>query len=216
MYDQDVAKRHYQIRFKSYKKQGDIAKAGTGVSLEDLNRARNEAKMKRRQSMIKLQKAKGKEQEERNKMEENLRKADNPLDKLSIKLHFEIRTNLKKLSSLFSEMDNDGSGSLTYKEFRKGLFNVGVKLSTKEAQILCEGLDKDGDGEINYKELARFLAQTKGGEESAAMQIQARIRANKMKTKTLAQKKQEFEDNKAKEHKKAMLAKTAEWEAEQG
>merc|ERR1712028_174841 len=49
------------------------------------------------------------------------------------------------------------------------------------------GLDKDGDGEINYKELARFLAQ----------------------------KKQEFEENKAKEHKKAMLAKTAEWEAEQ-
>merc|ERR1712166_964480 len=112
-------------------------------------------------------------------------------------------------------MDNDGSGSLTYKEFRKGLFNVGVKLSTKEAQILCEGLDKGGDGEINYKELARFLAQTKGGEESAAMQIQARIRANKVKTKTLAQKKQEFEENKAKEHKKAMLAKTAEWEAEQ-
>ena len=215
MLDQDASKRHYNIRFKTHPKQKDLTKVDQDFDLDELNRRRNEAKMKRRQSMMKLNKAKEKDEEERLKVEEKMRLADSPLDKLSIKLHYEIRKNLVKLSDVFSQMDTDGSGSLTYKEFRKGLFNVGVKLSTKEALILCEGLDKDGDLEINYKELARFLAQTKNGEESAAMQIQARMRARRVNTKTLAQKKKEFEDKKAKEHQTAMLANTAEWDEEQ-
>ena len=215
---QDVAKRHYQIRFKSFpkqKKQVDVGGGGEQFNLEELNRRRKEAKLKRRASMAKMNQAKVKEEEERKKIEEQLRRADDPLDRLSIKLHYELRKNLFKLSDIFIGMDSDGSGTLTYKEFRKGLFNVGIKLSTKEAITLCEGLDKDGDKEINYKELARFLAQTKNGEESAAMQIQARLRANKVKTKTLAQKKADFEAAKAAKHQADMIAKTVEWEAEQ-
>jgi hypothetical protein len=130
-------------------------------------------------------------------------------------LHYELRTNLTKLSDIFSRMDKDGSGSLTYKEFRKGLFNVGIKLNTKETKILCEGLDTDKSGEIEYKEVSRFLAQTKNGEESAAMQIQARIRARKVNTKTLAQKRAEFEAAKAAKFQAELRAKEKAWDEKQ-
>ena len=45
---QDVAKRHYQIRFKSFpkqKKQVDVGGGGEQFNLEELNRRRKEAKL---------------------------------------------------------------------------------------------------------------------------------------------------------------------------
>jgi len=218
---QDVTKRHYQVKFRElpdekYRKdKPDKMLQEREMDLEDLNARRKIAKEKRRASMMKLNNAHQKEEEERKKIEEKLRMADNPLDKLSIKLHYELRTNLTKLSDIFSQMDKDGSGSLTYKEFRKGLFNVGIKLNTKETKILCEGLDTDKSGEIEYKEVSRFLAQTKNGEESAAMQIQARIRARKVNTKTLAQKRAEFEAAKAAKFQAELRAKEKAWDEKQ-
>merc|ERR1711871_195233 len=74
------------------------------------------------------------------------------------------------------------------------------------------GLDKDGDGEINYTELRRFLDQTKSGEETAALSIQARWRARRVQTKTLAEKKREFQQKKLKAHDEELKKASSEWE----
>ena len=210
-YGQDASTRHYQMRFKSFPKQKDITKVNQNYDLEELNKRRANAQVARQASVIKMRKMQAKAKEEEQRVKDLIRQADHPLDKLSIKLHYEIRKNLKKLSEIFAIMDTDGSGTVTYKEMRSGLFRVGIKLNTKEAQLLCDGLDKDGDGEIAYKELARFLAQTKGGEESAAMVIQARLRSNKVKTKTLAQKKEEYKNKVAKEQNARLSADRKAW-----
>ena len=214
-FQQDASTRHYQMRFKSYPKQTDVTKVNQKFDMEELNKRRSEAQKARRASMANVKRMQAKEKEEADRVEEQIRQADHPLDKLSLKLHYELRKNMKKLSDIFALMDTDGSGTVTYKELRAGLFRVGIKLNTKEAQTLCEGLDKDGDGEIAYNELARFLAATKGGEESAAMVIQARLRANKVNTKTLAQKKEEFERKKQEEQNARLAADRAAWDKKQ-
>ena len=154
------------MRFKSYPKQTDVTKVNQKFDLDELKKRRAEAQKARRASIAKVKEMQINEKKERERVEELLQKANNPLDKLSIKLHYELRKNMRKLSEIFAIMDTDGSGTVTYKELRL-LFRVGIKINTKEAQILCEGLDRDGDGAIAYNELARFLAATKGGEESA-------------------------------------------------
>jgi hypothetical protein len=83
---QDVSKRHYHIRFKSFPNQKAVASTNQPIDMDELNRRRKEAKLKRRASMAKMNQVKAKEVEERKKVEEQLRKADDPLDRLSIKL----------------------------------------------------------------------------------------------------------------------------------
>lgn len=57
------------------------------------------------------------------------------------------------LIDLFSKLDKDGSMSLTYDEFREGLKETGIELSTEKTDALLSFLDRDGDGEIDFREL---------------------------------------------------------------
>merc|ERR1712072_572487 len=168
-------------------------------------------KKRRARAVRAMEKAKEREKEELEKMEEKLRMADNSVDKLSLKLSIALRKNSKKLSDIFATIDVDGSGTVTYKEFRRGLYDVGIKLNTKEATELCTALDKDGDGDVSYLELKRFMANSRNNEQAAAATIQARWRGKRINMKTKAQLKQEHEAKVHEEQTKRLQLREQRW-----
>ncbi|CAD5111811.1 DgyrCDS1082 [Dimorphilus gyrociliatus] len=58
------------------------------------------------------------------------------------------------LAELFSKFDEDGSMSVTYDEFKQGLKEAKIPLSSEQIEQLIKALDQDGDGEIDFSELA--------------------------------------------------------------
>ena len=65
------------------------------------------------------------------------------------------------LKDLFGQIDGDGDGKISKKEFEAALGAGGTNL--KQADSVFGKLDKDGDGSVSLKELASAL---KGGKAS--------------------------------------------------
>ena len=65
------------------------------------------------------------------------------------------------LKDLFGQIDGDGDGKISKKEFEDALGAGGTNL--KQADSVFGKLDKDGDGSVTLKELASAL---KGGKAS--------------------------------------------------
>jgi len=61
-----------------------------------------------------------------------------------------------KLKELFRHLDEDASGTVSTKEFTKGmqqfLWGKGIKAEDEQLQIIVNDVDEDGDGRIQYKE----------------------------------------------------------------
>uniref|UniRef100_A0A7N0ZVF8 non-specific serine/threonine protein kinase n=1 Tax=Kalanchoe fedtschenkoi TaxID=63787 RepID=A0A7N0ZVF8_KALFE len=81
-------------------------------------------------------------------------RAMNKLKQLALKV---IAENLSEeditgLKSMFSNMDTDKSGTITYEELKSGLTRLGSKLSEAEVKQLMEAADVDGNGTIDYIE----------------------------------------------------------------
>jgi Ca2+-binding EF-hand superfamily protein len=66
--------------------------------------------------------------------------------------HIGDRAGLKALETLFKEIDEDGSGSLSYEEFEHGLRSHGVELTPKDIHNLIRSLDANADGELSLEE----------------------------------------------------------------
>ena len=49
-------------------------------------------------------------------------------------------------------MDDDGSRSIDFKEFKKGLRDYGVDVEPSEVQEMFSAFDKDGSGTIDFDE----------------------------------------------------------------
>ena len=58
---------------------------------------------------------------------------------------------------MFQSFDEDGSGTVTIKEFQKGLAKKGTSTTAAEVQQLLNTIDVDASGEIDYQE---FIAST--------------------------------------------------------
>lgn len=54
-------------------------------------------------------------------------------------------------------MDDDGSKSLDFQEFQKGLENYGVSVGKDKAQQIFAMMDKDGSGTLNFDEFLEKL-----------------------------------------------------------
>ncbi|XP_022886489.1 calcium-dependent protein kinase 21-like [Olea europaea var. sylvestris] len=81
-------------------------------------------------------------------------RAMNKLKKLALKV---IAQNLSEeeiqgLKAMFTNMDTDKSGTITYDELKSGLTRLGSKLSEVEVKQLMEAADVDGNGTIDYIE----------------------------------------------------------------
>ncbi|XP_016142410.1 calcyphosin-like protein isoform X3 [Sinocyclocheilus grahami] len=75
---------------------------------------------------------------------------------------------LSSLRLTFRMMDDDGSKSLDFQEFEKGLENYGVSVGKDTAQQIFAMMDKDGSGTINFDD---FLDKLRPPMSSARKQV---------------------------------------------
>ncbi|KAJ0103104.1 hypothetical protein Patl1_04184 [Pistacia atlantica] len=81
-------------------------------------------------------------------------RAMNKLKKLALKVIAEnLSTDeIQGLKSMFTNLDTDNSGTITYDELKEGLSRLGSKLTEAEVKQLMEAADVDGNGTIDYIE----------------------------------------------------------------
>ncbi|CAI9783912.1 unnamed protein product [Fraxinus pennsylvanica] len=81
-------------------------------------------------------------------------RAMNKLKKLALKVIAQSLSEeeIKGLKTMFTNMDTDKSGAITYEELKSGLARLGSKLSETEVKQLMEAADVDGNGTIDYIE----------------------------------------------------------------
>nr|AHN49725.1 calcium-dependent protein kinase 1 [Hippeastrum hybrid cultivar] len=81
-------------------------------------------------------------------------RAMNKLKKMALKVIAEnlSEEEIKGLKQMFTNMDTDKSGTITYEELKTGLARLGSKLSEAEVKQLMEAADVDGNGSIDYIE----------------------------------------------------------------
>ncbi|CAJ2639765.1 unnamed protein product [Trifolium pratense] len=78
-------------------------------------------------------------------------RAMNKLKKLALKVIAENMSEeeIRGLKAMFTNMDTDNSGTITYEELKAGLQRLGSKLSEAEVKQLMEAADVDGNGTID-------------------------------------------------------------------
>lgn len=81
-------------------------------------------------------------------------RAMNKLKQLALKVIAENlnEEEIKGLKAMFTNIDTDNSGSITYEELKSGLARLGSRLSEAEVKQLMEAADVDGNGTIDYIE----------------------------------------------------------------
>ncbi|XP_027333838.1 calcium-dependent protein kinase 9-like isoform X4 [Abrus precatorius] len=81
-------------------------------------------------------------------------RAMNKLKKLALKVIAEnlSEEEIQGLKAMFTNMDTDKSGTITYEELKAGLQRLGSKLTEAEVKQLMEAADVDGNGTIDYIE----------------------------------------------------------------
>ncbi|KAK8487435.1 hypothetical protein V6N11_076655, partial [Hibiscus sabdariffa] len=86
-------------------------------------------------------------------------RAMNQLKKLALKVIAEnlSEEEIKGLKTMFTNIDTDNSGTITYEELKEGLARLGSKLNEAEVEQLMEAADVDGNGSIDYIE---FISAT--------------------------------------------------------
>jgi calcium-dependent protein kinase len=85
---------------------------------------------------------------------------------LHVAAHHINGSQLERLQSLFTQLDEDGNGTLSRDELTRGLRKTNIP--AEQIQLILEGIDVDGSGEIDYTEfLAAALERREFLEESA-------------------------------------------------
>jgi len=67
---------------------------------------------------------------------------------------------LIKVKQAFTNIDRDGSGSVSLREFRRMMDLLKIEMTDEEVEALIAEIDEDGDAEINFKEY--LVAVSKG------------------------------------------------------
>lgn len=83
--------------------------------------------------------------------------AKSPLEKLRFRCLARGASGIKGLGRTFKIMDDDGSRSIDYKEFKKGLHDYGCMLENDEVENIFGEIDKDGSGSIDFDEFLKAL-----------------------------------------------------------
>ena len=73
-----------------------------------------------------------------------------------------LKKNSMKVVTLFKEWDDDESGSITKKEFRRGMREMGLEFPPDAMDELFNEWDPDGSGELSLRELSKQLRRGSG------------------------------------------------------
>ena len=76
---------------------------------------------------------------------------------LGDQLRLALERNAMRVVDLFREWDDDASGRISKKEFRRALPAIGCKVPRAVADLVFDAMDPDGSGEIDYRELRQNL-----------------------------------------------------------
>jgi Ca2+-binding EF-hand superfamily protein len=68
----------------------------------------------------------------------------------------------RSIEQIFADMDQDGNGEVTQKEFRNGMRQLGIGLTSKEIDKIMQRIDENGDGVIDYQEFFAILGANLG------------------------------------------------------
>ncbi len=71
--------------------------------------------------------------------------------------NLEARAENDELREAFTVFDRDGDGTISAKELRFIMMNLGEKLNEDELKHMMSIVDKDGDGEISYEEFSAMM-----------------------------------------------------------
>lgn len=83
--------------------------------------------------------------------------AQNPLEKFRCLLLARGATGILGFGRVFRRMDDDGSRSLGYDEFQKGIEESGLKVNVEICQALFEEFDIDRSGTVSINEFLRAI-----------------------------------------------------------
>lgn len=80
-----------------------------------------------------------------------------PIEQLRAQCLCRGATGIKGLGRTFKIIDDDGSRSIDFQEFKKGLHDYGVEMEIERVKELFESMDKDGSGTIDFDEFLKAL-----------------------------------------------------------
>ena len=78
-------------------------------------------------------------------------------DSFQTKLRQALHKNLARVIDIFRDWDEDFSGTIDKREFRKALLALGFNAPKEEAEALFNAYDCDGGGSIDYQEMNKML-----------------------------------------------------------
>ncbi|CAE7292428.1 CPK2 [Symbiodinium microadriaticum] len=84
---------------------------------------------------------------------------------------------VSRLRQVFTELDQDGDGIITFNELKEGLKNSGhdATFTSKELQHLARAVDADGSGEIDYTEFLAAAMERKAVVQESALWAAFRV-----------------------------------------
>ena len=82
-----------------------------------------------------------------------------------------LKKNSMKVVTLFKEWDDDESGSITKKEFRRGMREMGLEFPPDAMDELFDEWDPDGSGHLELSEITKQLRR--GNDITLAKELQA-------------------------------------------
>lgn len=92
------------------------------------------------------------EYELQKKVKEQMKTATDPVDKIRLTALSRGAGGIRDIARVFKNMDDDGSMKISFAEFKKGVQDIGCRLTKEELETSFKAFDQDESGEVDYDE----------------------------------------------------------------
>lgn len=77
---------------------------------------------------------------------------------MTAKIH--ARDPMEEIAKAFRMFDDDASGSITFKDVKRVIKELGEPITDEEVEQMIDEADRNGDGEVDLEEFARVMRKT--------------------------------------------------------
>ncbi|XP_033103580.1 calcyphosin-like protein isoform X1 [Anneissia japonica] len=91
------------------------------------------------------------------KAQKNIKNCKDPIEMLRLQCLARGSSGIKGIGRVFRIMDDDGSRSIDFKEFKKGIHDYGVDIDDNKVKQMYEAFDADKSGKIDFDEFLKAL-----------------------------------------------------------